>query len=323
MEKDITTNNLIEKNDIFADIVNVNLFDGKRMIKEDDLESVPIDTNYKALDGKHHRLFRDCLKKVRRIGGCIALLGCENQMAINNVMPVRDMGYNYTIYAKQIQDILAENKRNGHSAYAKVLHDNQKLLPVATIVLYYGRKRWKKPLSLMDVLDIPENDKALWENLISDHKIKVIHMANQPKETREKYESDYRIIADYLAYHGNKKELDKHLRKDEKKLIHVEQVLDLLHALSGDKRFESIKEIYLKSEDKEEQDNMCLLLDMCEEEGIKKGMKKGKISGILLFEQVMKSEAEGKKAGEIAKELKEDVSVIEDIIKKIALCRQI
>ena len=178
VEKDITTNNLIENNDVFADIANVNIFGGETVIKQEDLEAVPIDTSYKDLDGKYRRLFRDTLKKVNNIGGCIAFLGCESQTEINNVMPVRHLGYNYTVYTKQIQDIVAENNRNKHSAYAKVIHDDQKLIPVVTFVLYFGKGKWEKPLTLMEILDIPEKDTEFWKTLIDDHKIKVIHMAD-------------------------------------------------------------------------------------------------------------------------------------------------
>ncbi len=314
MEKDITTNNLIENNDIFADIVNVNLFEGEQVIRQEDLESVPVDTSYKDLDGRQHRLFRDSLKKVKNFGGCIAFLGCENQTEINNVMPVRNMGYNYTVYSGQIREMAAKNNRDKHSAYAKVLHDDQKLMPVATFVLYYGRKKWERPLTLMDVLDISDTDKEFWEKLISDYKIRIIHMADQPEEIRGRYQSDYGVIADYLAYHGNKKELDMYLRKDRRKLVHVEQVLDMLHALSGDKRFELIKGRYLENDDKEERDYMCVLLDMCEEEGVKKG--------ISLVKRVVQLDIGGKKAEEIAEELGEEVFVIKDIVESMSVYKR-
>lgn len=56
-------------------------------------------------------------------------------------------------------------------------------------------------------------------------------------------------------------------------MIHVEHVLDMLEAFSDDKRFREIKEQYIESSNKEERDNMCLLLDMCEERGIERGME--------------------------------------------------
>ena len=104
----------------------------------------------------------------------------------------------------------------------------------------------------MDILDIPEENKKLWRQLIHDYKITVIPMADQPEEIRAKYQSDYKIIADYLALHKNKKELMRHLRKDQREIIHVEQLLDMLRALSGDRRFDTIKEYYVNNENKEE-----------------------------------------------------------------------
>ena len=224
------------------------------------------------------------------------------------------MGYNYTVYSGQIREMAAKNNRDKHSAYAKVLHDDQKLMPVATFVLYYGRKKWERPLTLMDVLDISDTDKEFWEKLISDYKIRIIHMADQPEEIRGRYQSDYGVIADYLAYHGNKKELDMYLRKDRRKLVHVEQVLDMLHALSGDKRFELIKGRYLENDDKEERDYMCVLLDMCEEEGVKKG--------ISLVKRVVQLDIGGKKAEEIAEELGEEVFVIKDIVESMSVYKR-
>ena len=45
-EKDITEKNLEAWNDVFADIVNVLLFDGKRLIKEQELEAATKDSMF-------------------------------------------------------------------------------------------------------------------------------------------------------------------------------------------------------------------------------------------------------------------------------------
>ena len=284
MEKDITTNDLLENNDVFADIANVNLFAGKQLISATDLEAIPTDTSYKDLDGQHHRLFRDVLKKVNHLNCCIGFIGYESQTNINRVMPVRDMGYTYTGYAKQIKELVAKNNQNNHSAYTKVLHDNQTLVPMVTFILYFGKEEWKTPLSLMDILKIPEEETPFWKNLINDYKIHVISLNGQPKKIRRQYQSDFSVIADYLAYSKNKKQLTQHLRKNNHKLIHVEQVLDLLQALSNDSRFQIIQEKYQNIENKKECDTMCLLLDLCEEDGIRKGVRKGMEDGMHLMQ---------------------------------------
>ena len=280
MKKDITTKDLLSNNDVFADIANVNLFGGEQMILPEDLVAVPLETSYKDMDGKYHRLFRDIFMKVDKLGGCIAFLGFENQVDINRAMPVRDMGYTYTGYAKQIKDIVARNNKYKNSAYTKVLHEEQKLMPIATFVLYFGEEEWNEPLSLMDILDIPEPEKEFWKGFMNDYRIRVIHMVGQSEGIRSKYRSDYGVIADYLAYYNDRKALEGYLKNEKRKLIHVEQVLDMLEAFSNDKRFHIINEQYIESNDKEERDNMCLLLDMCEERGMERGIQQGMEQGI-------------------------------------------
>ncbi|MCM1172544.1 MAG: hypothetical protein NC393_10530 [Clostridium sp.] len=127
------------------------------------------------------------------------------------------------------------------------------------------------------MLDVSEQDKDFWGTLIDDYKIKVIHMANQPESVRKKYKSDYRVIADFLACKKDKDALKTVLRDNEQKLVHVPQVLDMLDALSGDNRFEEMKQCYNGCDEtiKEEGVNMCELFDMVEEDGIKKGLKLG------------------------------------------------
>ncbi len=282
MEPDITENNLIEDADVFADIVNVNLFDGDNEITEKDIRSMPTVSSYKDLDGTLHKQIRDVFKLVYNLGGCIALIGCESQQDVNRIMPVRDMGYTYTAYMKQIQEKMAENRKNKNSAYAKVLHEDQKLMPVATFILYFGEVKWEKPLTLMDMLDIPEDKGDFWKRLINDYPIHVISVADQPETVRDKYKSDFRIIADYMAYRNDKDKVKEYFKNNDHELMHVEHVLDLLHALSGDSRFYTIRQKYEDMEEskKGESKKMCLLLDAIEEEGIEKGRTEEKEANI-------------------------------------------
>ena len=320
MEQDITTNSLLEYNDVFADIVNVNLLENRWSISAEDLEVVPTEGSYKDLEGTHHRLFRDSLRLVKSRGVCIAFIGCESQTAINRAMPVRDMGYNYVTYIKQIREIVAENTKMGRSAYAEVLHDNEKLIPVVTVVLYFGKKPWTTPLSLMDILEIPEKERDLWKKLINDHKITVIHMANQPEEIRAGYRSDFKVIADYLSYAGDREKLIEYLRNNTQPLLHVEQVLDMLHALSGDNRFQTVLDHYKildNLEEKEKKNQMCLLLDIVEEEGISKGISKGISQGTNKASQICKKIQKGKSPEIIAEEIEEPLYYVQRVCEII------
>ena len=60
-KKDLTKKSLEELNDVFADIVNVLLFGGKRLVKEKDLEDANPRSNYNA-HGKIRTQSRDVAK---------------------------------------------------------------------------------------------------------------------------------------------------------------------------------------------------------------------------------------------------------------------
>ena len=64
-EKDIAEKTLEAYNDVFADIVNVLLFQGRHFVKEDELEEESPNSSYKA-DGKLHAQERDVAKYWRK-----------------------------------------------------------------------------------------------------------------------------------------------------------------------------------------------------------------------------------------------------------------
>ena len=69
-EKDIVEKNLEAWNDVFADIVNVLLFKGKRLVKEQDLEADTKDSMFKALTGDKHfeTVYNQSRRKEKRGG---------------------------------------------------------------------------------------------------------------------------------------------------------------------------------------------------------------------------------------------------------------
>ena len=58
-EKDLSEKLLEEYDDVFADIVNVLLFNGKREVKEEELAETGTESQYKADDSVMHAQERD------------------------------------------------------------------------------------------------------------------------------------------------------------------------------------------------------------------------------------------------------------------------
>ena len=94
-EKDITQKNFEAYNDVFADIINGCLFDGEEVISENSLMDAQTYSQYKADDSAIHEQERDVAKYWLDKKCCLrlALIGVENQLAIDTDMPLRIMGY--------------------------------------------------------------------------------------------------------------------------------------------------------------------------------------------------------------------------------------
>ena len=136
--KDITQKMLERYNDVFADIVNVLLFNGKRIVEENALIDTPTDSALK-IDGDIYSQDRDVAKYWKNSQINIALFGLENQTTPEKLMPLRVIGYDGAEYKKQV---LKENR-------------HKKKYPVITLVLYMGYDRnWKYSNSLLDLLEI-------------------------------------------------------------------------------------------------------------------------------------------------------------------------
>ena len=251
--KDITEKMLEKYNDVFADILNVLLFAGGDVVDESALTDA-LPTSMLKIDGRVRTQERDIAKYWRKNKINVALFGLENQTVPNKLMPLRVFGYDGAEYVKQ--------SRNENSDRAKY--------PVITLVLYLGyEKRWNYPKRLFDVLDIDKDIRPY----VNDFKINLFEIAYLEREKIDLFKSDFRILADYL-YQMRK---NRDYIADETNIAHVEELLTLMSAMTGDNRFEeTINDFKGK-----EKVNMCEVLDRVEARGIEKGRLEGRQEGTI------------------------------------------
>ena len=249
--KDITQKMLERYNDVFADIVNVLLFNGKRIVDEDALTDTPVDSALK-IDGEIHSQDRDVAKYWKNSQINIALFGLENQTVPDKLMPMRVIGYDGAEYKKQV---LEENRY-------------KKKYPVITLVLYMGyEKNWKYSNSLLDLLEVDENLKPY----VSDYKINVFEIAFLDREKIDLFKSDFRMLADYLY---QMRTTDSY-KGDESDIKHVDEILMLMSAMSGFKNVENI----IKVAHERKVSNMKGFFELAEEKGLEKGIELGRTEG--------------------------------------------
>ena len=252
-EKDVTQKILESYNDVFADIVNVLLFDGEQVIAPDELEDQAPRAYYKA-DGRVREIERDVAKRWKKGNIRVACVGFENQTQADPDMPLRVMGYDGAEYRAQLA---------GGSRY-----------PVVTLVLYFGyKKHWDKPLRLKERLDIPPR----FEPFVNDYKINLFEVAYLTHEQVELFQSDFRIIADYFVQ-KREKGADGEYTPDPREIRHVQETLQLLSVMTKDRRFEeAYNEAHMSNPTEGGPHTMCEFLDKVENRGVERGIERGEL----------------------------------------------
>ncbi|MCR5543082.1 MAG: Rpn family recombination-promoting nuclease/putative transposase [Eubacterium sp.] len=254
MQKDLPEKLLEEYNDVFTDIVNVLLFGGKSVIKEDELQDFLPVSQYKAEKGILHEEERDIGKRWSKGSFIISSLGLENQNKYFKNMPVRVIGYDGANYREQL-----------------LKGEDSRIYPVVTLVLNFSMHRWKKNRTLYECMDIPEELKPY----VSDYRINVFDIAFLSDEQIEMFHSDFKIVAKYFADRRKKRKFEFPTKMPK----HVDEVMKILTALTGDIRFtEGWKIIDSEDNDTKEGENMAeKWIDEIEERGEKRGIEIGKI----------------------------------------------
>lgn len=254
-QQDMTEKVLESYNDVFADIVNVLLFNGKRLIGEDELSVDEPHSFYKA-NGVLHEQERDVSKLWQRENIRLAIVGLENQTKVDVDMPLRIINYDGASYRAQL---LKEVDKEGKS---KVPSDRY---AVVTLVLYFGYKHhWNKPKNLLGRIKVREELKPY----VNDYHVNVFEIAWLTDEQIAMFQSDFRIVADYFV----QKRKNNNYVPSEKDFRHVDAVLKLLKTLTGDRRYETAVTL-----EGRRPTNMCEVLDAIEKKGIEQGMEKGHI----------------------------------------------
>ena len=179
LKPDIVVKNYWRNNEQFADFFNAVLFDGKEIIKADELED--IDTEESSI--LEHKDYAESIGaardnvKIRKKSTIynveLVILGMEGQERIHYAMPMRVMGYDYGTYKKQYDDNAKKYKNaNGMSRdeYMSKMKKMDKFIPVITIVVYYGVNPRDGALSLHEMLNIPKEV----EPFVNDYKMHLI-----------------------------------------------------------------------------------------------------------------------------------------------------
>jgi len=289
-EKDITLKHVISDQEKFADLINVAVYEGQDVIQPEQVERLAGESSiiFEDKNGKQSAIkrHRDVIERVAR-GTHFVIFACENQSHIHYAMPVRNMVYDALAYEMQVRTtgknhkIRKDKLREG---FLSGFRKEDKLYPVVTIVLYFGRKDWDGATDLYSMLDIDEKELKVLKKYMPNYHVNLIHV--RKIENLEKYKSGLKELFGILRYESDADALAGFLRENQERCSHLEEdVYMALTALLGEQKRLKLLKSKIKNE---EGYDMCKAFDQMEQRGIiigeqrgeKRGEQKGENKGI-------------------------------------------
>ena len=249
-EKDKVEKLLEDYPDVFADIINVLIYDGKQVVKPEELRTTNVQSQYKASDDVLHEEERDILKEWTKGKDYKVFFGIENQTTKDRKMPLRVIAYDGASYRSQM---LKKNQKD----FCKVI----------TLVLHFGNRRWEGDKELQEIIKKQSGEEEWFQN----YKLNVVDIAYLTEKQIKMFRSDFGIIADYFV----KRRKGYKTIENHQPIKHVDEMLKFMKIFAEDNRFLKLN---VKKDEKGEV-TMCTILDAVEQKGINKGKKLGYKNG--------------------------------------------
>ena len=269
-QKDMAEKIMEDYPDVFADIVNVLLFDGKQVISEEDLKETGMRSQFKADTGRIHEEERDVGKYWVRDGAIQAMIGLENQSQPDGVMPMRIIGYDGASYRSQLSG------KEGHQRY-----------PVVTLVLYFGEKRWSGNRRSLWELFAEENNPAHKDgkpthreisHFAEDYHMRLFEIAYLSERQLKMFRSDFGLLAEDMV---RKRKNEPFRIPQNRQIRHVDAFLKMLSVFADEKYVEECAKSLIERSRKGERIMGCDISAAWADLGRKEGLTAGRREGLL------------------------------------------
>ena len=269
-QKDMAEKIMEDYPDVFADIVNVLLFDGKQVISEEDLKETGMRSQFKADTGRIHEQEWDVGEYWVRDGVIQAMIGLENQSQPDGVMPMRIIGYDGASYKSQLSG------KEGHQRY-----------PVVTLVLYFGEKRWSGNRRSLWELFADENNPAHKDgkptnreisHFAEDYHMRLFEIAYLSERQLKMFRSDFGLLAEYMV---RKRKNEPFRIPQNRQIRHVDAFLKMLSVFADEKYVEECAKSLIERSRKGERIMGCDISAAWADLGRKEGLTAGRREGLL------------------------------------------
>ncbi len=238
--RDIILKPYLADNVRFADLVNVSVFQGRQVILPSQLEEQD-SVRAVALKGKRDKKVlqrtSDVIKKVA-LGTQFVLVSLENQNDIHYAMPMRNFISEAADYQKQYDNIRKQHEQNRDlqgNEYLSGFSRKDKIIPVITIVLYFGEEEWdgaKDMYGLMDMQGYPREIRKQLKKFVNNYHINLIDVRHM--ENPDVFQTDLKQVINFIKRDADKQELQSYLAEHRKEYETLtSETFDVLEQLSN------------------------------------------------------------------------------------------
>ena len=283
-KNDIAVNQWFANKERFADLFNAVLFGGKQEIQPESLvrlnNEASIILQHKDEKESPVKRYRDLVMRWND-GMDFVILAGENQDKVHYRMPVRTMIYDGISYMNQLDAMWKEHEKYKdevtNEEFLSRMKKDDRLIPVVTLVFYYGEQPWDGSLDLYGMLGINEEKENLrsLEKFIPNYHINLIDAARI--KDIEVFRTDLQVVLGMLQYKNQKDALLDYVQKHKDYFcrLDIETYRAVQAFLGAGKKLERV----ISAEGAEEID-MCKALDDLYEEGVERGIEQGIKRGI-------------------------------------------
>lgn len=286
---DTITKEYMENPVVFADAFNQFLYHGDQRIDPTqltELDTTGILVPYGA-DGASvpEQKYRDMLKLLHAMtdgDAAYCVMGIENQTDIHYALPVRNGVYDFLQLSHQVNETAKSHKRatrkeSGRSdqtqkeeiltkgEFLSGFWKTDRLIPVITLVIYFGSDDWDAPLSLKEMYS---NTNSVILAHVPDYHVNLIAPKEMSDEKINEFHSNLREVMLYIKYSKDRAKLDEIIEKDKHFQSVERQAADVINVVTGSK---------LKYPEGKGDVNMCLAIQQMREESELVGQIKGAV----------------------------------------------
>ena len=272
---DVVFKEFWRQNERFADLFNTVIFNGKEVIRPENLSEMDTDVSGIIQFNDYNESLvrtRDIIKKFYN-GIEFTILGLELQTNPHYAMPVRALLYDGLGYLKECNEFRnlhkAEHDFDSDKSFLSGMNKSDRIHPIITLIFYYGESPWDGPIRLSDMMtDIPEELRPFF----SDYKINLVQILDSGRY--QFYNEDVRDVFDITQkiYTKNLTALSKEYSN---KYIDNE-IINLVTTITG---FSKLSDIFKESDDGGEA-TVWKCVEEMENEWVQKGVAEGERAGM-------------------------------------------